>query len=252
MVPIRCKPLSIFLSITIAIAASFAMTVRAALADVIAIPEPDPHYTKVGFFDLHVCNWPNRPLMFLMLFSTYDYQSIAKVEVFYPDGRVLGQLDTKQFRVVRKKAKPEKRVFMKFMDVPEGSEDGWYKAQVTMKDGKKYLSRDLVAITSMELPSQFDPPHQAEDIIMPKQLSWQPVPGAKAYQVFLKDIWDGEKDVMPSKIVTQAHFVLPPDLLKPGGYYKWRVQARDVNENTLLGDFNHGSLTAWSEFTVAE
>ncbi len=52
-------------------------------------------------------------------------------------------------------------------------------------------------------------------------------------------------------MLTQPRLVLPRGLLKPGGIYAWRVHARDVNENILLGDFNHGSLSAEIQFTTA-
>lgn len=224
----------------------------AAAAQPVPAPAPDPHYTQAGFFDLHVCTWPDRPLLFLMLFSTYEYDKVRSVEVFHPDGRLLAKIGTDKYRVVLKKDKPEKRVFMKIMDVPEGAADGWYSALVTMKDGTQYQAKDLVAIAPMEIPSGFSPPHQAENIKMPQALTWKPVPGAKAYQVYIKDIWNGEQDVMPSKIVTEARLELRAGILNAGGYYKWRVQARDVNENVLLGDFNHGSLSDWSEFSVEE
>jgi hypothetical protein len=45
---------------------------------------------------------------------------------------------------------------------------------------------------------------------------------------------------------------LKPGLLKPGGYYSWRVHARDSNGNVLLGDFNHGSLSTPITFSLAE
>ena len=37
----------------------------------------DSHYSSVGFFDIHVCNWPDRPLFFLAVFSTYNFNDIS-------------------------------------------------------------------------------------------------------------------------------------------------------------------------------
>ena len=31
----------------------------------------DKHYSKAGFFDIHVCNWPNQPLFFMALFVPF-------------------------------------------------------------------------------------------------------------------------------------------------------------------------------------
>ena len=52
--------------------------------------------------------------------------------------------------------------------------------------------------------------------------------------------------------MNEAKLVLPRGLIRPGGWYKWRIHARDVNGNILLGDFNHGALSPWFEFAVAE
>jgi hypothetical protein len=30
----------------------------------------DPHRNEMGFFDIHVCNWPERPQFLKVLFST--------------------------------------------------------------------------------------------------------------------------------------------------------------------------------------
>ena len=45
----------------------------------------DGHYNMAGFFDIHVCNWPERPVFFMPLFSTAGYKDIEKIEVLYPD-----------------------------------------------------------------------------------------------------------------------------------------------------------------------
>lgn len=219
--------------------------------NIIQPPAHDPHYTKVGFFDLHICTWPKKPLLFLLLFSTYDYDNIKKIEVFTPENKLLGEIDQDKYKVVQQKGKKEKHVMMKFMDVPKDAKDGWYYAHITMKDGKKYLSRDLVAVAPMDLPSQFNPADKAEGIPVPKALTWKAIPGAKYYQVFLKDLWE-EKQIIPYTIVTEPKFVPAKGLLKKGGLYAWRIQARDVNENALLGDFNHGSLSDWVQFSIAE
>lgn len=47
--------------------------------------EDDPHYTPTGFFDVHVCNWPEKPRFLMALFSTQYFDEVAKVPVFAPD-----------------------------------------------------------------------------------------------------------------------------------------------------------------------
>ena len=41
----------------------------------------DPHRNAAGFFDIHVCNWPERELFFMSLFSTPRYDEVEQVEV---------------------------------------------------------------------------------------------------------------------------------------------------------------------------
>ena len=84
----------------------------------------DTHYIDVGFFDIHVCNWPNRKLFFMSLFSTPRYDEIQKIDVMDPDGQPLVQLDLTRYKVIKQEKKPEKHVFMKQLDVPEASKNG--------------------------------------------------------------------------------------------------------------------------------
>jgi hypothetical protein len=218
--------------------------------DIIPAPQGDPHYTEVGFFDIHVCNWPDRPLFFLALFSSYEYNKLLKVEVFTPQGENIGELDLNKYRIIEQKGKPLKKAFIKHFDIPGGSGDGWYYALVTLKDGKIYRGEDFVVLREMRRARNMTPVAGAEDISLPKVLKWDAIPGAKHYQVFIKDLWEG-KLLHTSKLLSKPYFDVPKELLKPGGYYSWRVHARDVNENVILGDFNHGSLTNPIEFSVA-
>jgi hypothetical protein len=210
----------------------------------------DPHRNDMGFFDIHVCHWPDKSPFFLTLFSTYKYNDIAGVGIYAPDGSPIGKLDLERYRIVIKKGKPEKHVFITYIDVPAGAPTGWYSSRVRMKDGRVYSARDYVVIEELPLATNLNPPHNAE-IAIPAQLSWDPVPGAKYYKVILKDLWAGTT-LLDSKLVTGTRFTLPKGLLKPGGWYRWRVHARDVNEHVLLGDFNHGSLSRWAEFTTSK
>ena len=45
----------------------------------------DPHTSEAGFFDIHVCNWPERELFFMSLFSTPRFDEVRQVEVFFPN-----------------------------------------------------------------------------------------------------------------------------------------------------------------------
>lgn len=218
--------------------------------DVIPAPSGDPHYTKVGFFDIHVCNWPNRPLFFLTVFSSYEHKNIAKVELFTPGGTRIGEFDLAKYRVIEQKGKPLKKAFLQQFKIPKSYGDGWYYALTTMKDGKTYRSEDFVVMREMQRALNMVPKPGAEGVPVPKQLKWDAIPGAKRYQVFINDLWEG-KTIHSSKLLSKPVFDVPKDLLQPGGYYSWRIHARDVNENVILGDFNHGSLTGRMEFSLA-
>jgi hypothetical protein len=212
----------------------------------------DPHYTERGFFDIHVCNWPNRPLFFMILFSTHEFAALEKVTVYDPRGREVTTIGLARYRLVQQKGKPEKRVFISQWDIADGAENGWYSAQATFTDGRSITARDYVVIESMQRAKNVSPTPDAEDVPMPRQLSWDPVPGARYYQVFIKDVWEDGKLIHTSKLLAEPRLVLPQGLLNPGGMYTWRIHARDTNENIILGDFNHGSLTGEFAFTTAD
>jgi hypothetical protein len=208
------------------------------------------HYTAVGFFDIHVCNWPQVPLFFLALFSTTHFDQVESIALIQPDGKELGKFDLERFRIMKtKKGAPPKRVFITYFDVPEGAPDGWYTAHVKMKDGRGFVGRDYVVITTMPRATGMLPANGSEDIPVPRDLRWDPVPGAAYYQVFVKDVWEA-KVVYESPLLQIPQAKLPEGLIRPGGYYSWRVHARDVNGHALLGDFNDGSLSKEAEFSV--
>ncbi len=212
----------------------------------------DPHYSDAGFFDIHVCNWPNRPLFYKPLFSTTRFDDIKEIEVLYPDGRLLIKMDLTRYRLVEKPGKPLKKVFLGAENVPAKAPSDWYSARITMKDGKKYSARDFVSIETMPIAANLNPPANAENISLPRELTWSAVAGAKYYQVFIKDLWDDERVIHTSGFLDQPRLQLPSGLIQPGGWYSWRVHARDVNEDKRLGDFNHGSLGAEQKFSVAQ
>ena len=209
------------------------------------------HHNAAGFFDIHVCNWPNQPVFFLALFSTTQYADIGEIEVFDPENRSLGKLDLSRYRLVLDPGKPEKRVFIANFAVPPKAINGWYSVRVTMRSGKKFDARDYVALGRLPRAANLVPADGTENVALPKELKWDPVPGAKFYQVFIKDLWDGERLIHTSTMLDKPLLVLPPGLLQPGGAYAWRVHARDVNEDPKLGDFNLGSLSPELKFSVA-
>ena len=212
----------------------------------------DPHYTAAGFFDIHVCNWPDRPLFYMALFSTTHFDELSEVEVDDPDGRALGKLELTKYHLVLDKGKPEKRVFISQLPIPTDARDGWYQARITLKDGKTIVGKDYVAIRTMPQPNGFNPADKTEIPDVPEQLSWNPVPGAQFYQVTIKDAWADDKVIHTSKLLSEPRLMLPPGMLQKGGSYSWRVHARDIDEDVKLGDFNYGTLGRELEFSIAQ
>lgn len=210
----------------------------------------DPHYTSAGFFDAHYCNWPDRPKFLLVLFSTTRFAEVERIDVFTPGGERLGSLDLTRYRVVEKKGKPPKRVFMSQMEAPAEPVDGWYRAEIVLRDGSRHEGRDYVVHRSMERPRAAAPAHGETLARIPAEIAWQPVPGATRYKLYLHDFWDGGKLIYESPLVSEPRAKVPKGLLEAGGTYRWRVNARDLDGHELLGDFNHGSLSEDFEFTL--
>lgn len=222
------------------------------LADaVVPVLEKDPHRNTMGFFDMHICNWESRPLFFKSLFSTTKFKDIESMKVYSPDGKKIVDLDMSAFKQIERKGKPIKRVFMRDTDVPAGSKSGWYSITVQTKDGKEYRARDYVVMNRIGRVGALSPADGAEDVKMPAELKWKPVPGAAHYKVFVRDGFENTM-LVKSKLVQKPQLVLKPGVLKAGGYYIWQVHARDVNENIILGDFNSGSVNKWMEFSITE
>jgi len=211
----------------------------------------DPHRTGAGFFDIHVCNWPDRPLFLMALLSTERFDEIESVKIHTPDNKLIGSLDKNKYRLILKDNKPEKRVFITQLELPGQAPDGWYKAEIVLKDGNQYTAKDYVIINAMERANGTNPENEAEHLAIPRMLTWNPIVGAKFYQVFIRDEWSGET-LYQSEFLRKSELELPDGLLKSGGFYSWRIHARDVNENILLGDFNHGSLSKRNRFSIAD
>ena len=211
----------------------------------------DLHYTPAGFFDIHVCNWPDRELFFMPLFSTTRYKEIRGIEVRYPDGNTLTSLNLDKFMVLKAKGKPEKHVFITQLDVPDSAADGWYEATIRLTDGTQLIAKDYVVVSRLPRPSDMSPPDGAEQIPLPGKLNWSAVGQAGYYQVFIRDSWDDNKLIYKSKLLHAPELAVPPGLLQPDGLYSWQVHARDTNEDVLLGDFNKGSMSRTATFSTA-
>ena len=212
----------------------------------------DAHYNDAGFFDIHVCNWPGRPLFFMPLFSTARFNEVQSIEVFTPAGELLVELDLERFRTIKRKKQPDKRAFIKQLDVPPAAANGWYSARARLANGEEYVAQDYVILHTLPQAGGQVPAHEEEVAQVPAKLAWDPVPGANFYQVFIRDLWDDSKLIHTSKLLTRPELELPPGLLQNGGYYSWIIHARDTNSHILLGDFNHGSLNKPATFTISE
>lgn len=71
----------------------------------------DEHYNEAVFFDMHVCNWPKRPLFFTALFSTTQFNNIKKIEIFDNNNKHLDNLNLAKYRLVMLKNLKEKKEF---------------------------------------------------------------------------------------------------------------------------------------------
>ncbi|MFN3890357.1 MAG: hypothetical protein ACK4MV_08165 [Beijerinckiaceae bacterium] len=229
---------------------SVAMIPSAAMA--IQEPRDDQHYTDVGFFDIHLCNWPGRGIFYLALFSTEHFADIKKIEIYYPDDQKLGDLDIARYRILpAKNTQREKRVFMTNFAMRPGAPEGWFSATITRHDGSRYRARDLVMNAPIGRASRQNPPPASEAIPAPSELSWAPIDGATRYKVFIKDAFL-EQIIFESDLLDVPALKVPDGLLEKGGAYLWQVHASDVDGHVELGDFNAGSLSEFIAFSVEE
>ena len=218
----------------------------------VAADNTDPHYGPAGFFDIHVCDWPGRPLFFMPLFSTERYAEVKSVKVVTPDNELLTELDLDRYRTIKRDKKPDKRVFIQQLDVPAGAMNGWYTARTTLANGEVYTTQDYVILHDLPQAGGQIPAHEEELAQVPEKLTWEPVPGANFYQVFIRDLWNEERLIYTSELLTRPELMLPPGLLQKGGMYSWVIHARDTNSHILLGDFNHGSLNKPVMFLIED
>lgn len=229
-----------------------ALLAACTISSSLAAPSGDPHQTDVGFFDIHVCNWPDQPLFLMALFSTRQFRDIARIDLIAPDGSQLGPMDLSRYRPGEDPDKVEKRVLMAHYPIPGKSADGWYRAYIVMKDGRTFDARDHVVQKVLPFARGHQPADQSENNPLPNELRWDPVPGARFYQVYVRDEWESERYLLTSKVISDNFLKIPAGLFKPGGSYTWRVHARDINGDPEWGDFNHGSLAREVRFSVAE
>jgi hypothetical protein len=209
----------------------------------------DPHYNEAGFFDIHVCNWPGRRLFFMPLFSTEHADALHSIEIFTPRNRPLLQLDLQRYRTISRKDQPDKRAIINQVDVPHNATDGWYNARINLDDGRTLTAKDYVVISRLAQAGGQVPADDAE-VALPAALRWEPVPGVRFYQVFIRDLWNDNQLIYTSKLLNSPELELPPGLLQPGRYYSWIIHSHDTNEDAMLGDFNHGSLNRAVTFSV--
>lgn len=228
----------------------FAMSVPVSAEDA-NILQKDPHVNEMGFFDMHLCNWPDRKRFFKILFSTARYDDVDRMEVFTPEGDSLAVLGKKGFMHLRRKNKPDKRVFLLNLDVPDTATTGWYSIKVYDKKGQEYQAQDYVIMSRLQRAGGMSPAGDTEKVSLPVTLKWTAVPGANWYKVYVRDVWTDEM-VFSSKLVSKPVVEIPADKLEPGGDYSWSIHSRDTNEHILLGDFHMGSMSEKALFSVAE
>lgn len=209
----------------------------------------DPHISRLGFFDVHICNWPKRTSFFKILFSSEKYNKIDSMKVFSPNGKLLVELDKNKYKILTRKNKPEKRVFIIDIDVPDKASTGWYKINVLTKDGRQYSAKDYVIMSKLGRAAAMQPASERKKYALPITLKWNPVPGAQFYKAFVRDEWTGDL-IYESKLIGTNKINIPKGLLESGGNYTWRVHSRDTNEHILLGDFNTGSVSKKEFFEI--
>ncbi|MEN8107070.1 MAG: hypothetical protein ABFS22_03590 [Pseudomonadota bacterium] len=231
---------------------AIALSLLCCLAPAAMAADDDPHYTGAGFFDIHVCNWPDRSPFLMPLFSTARYNEVQTIEVLTPEGDRLVELNLDRYRTIKRDKLPDKRVFIKQIDIPPEATNGWYEARITLKNNEQFIARDYMIRHRLPQAAGQIPAHEEQVMEIPTRLTWEPVPGAGFYQVFIRDRWDDDRLIHTSELLTRPDLEVPPGLLKKGGYYSWIIHARDTNSHILLGDFNHGSLNKPVTFSVSE
>lgn len=225
-------------------------TLTACASDNTVADARDPHETPAGYFDLHICNWPDRPPFVVALFVAADSNNLRRVEVLRPDGRPLGEVNlTKYERRVDENGR-ELRAYKTFLPLPKDAPAGWYSARVSLRDGRAQQARDYVQVQILPQAKIVQPANGQDNLAGNAELRWQPVPGATHYRVFIKDAWAGQQ-IFKSDLLTQPRLRVPRGVLQPNGSYAWRVHARSGGPEATWGEFNHGSLNSEATFALA-
>jgi len=211
----------------------------------------DPHRNEMGFFDMHLCNWPDRNRFFKILFSTEKFADVASMQVLTPEGETLAELNKNKFMRLKRKNKPEKRVYLLDVDVPDNATTGWYRINVKDTQGHEYQASDYMIMSRLERATGMSPSENSGPAKLPVTLKWDPVPGANWYKVYVRDVWD-DKLVFRTKLIHEPLVEIPEGKLEAGGDYYWTIHSRDTNEHILLGDFQMGSMSEKVFFSIAE
>lgn len=236
---------------SLAVVMFFTVIFSLGLTESLADEYGDKHYSKEGFFDIHVCNWPNRPPFFMVLYSTEKFSDLVSVSIYDTNNHKLGNLNLTKFRLIKQKNKPEKKVFISQFDIPKNAKNGVYTSKAVFKTSGTVKNSDFVVINKLPIAKAKFPANNSNLKSIPEKLSWHPVIGAQYYQVFVRDIW-GDNTVTSSKLITKPYISTKEFNLQSGGVYQWKIHSRDVNEHILFGDFNHGSLSSDFEFTIQD
>jgi len=223
------------------------MTSQMANAEVDKI-DIDSHYTPAGFFDMHVCNWPEKGVFYMSVFSSVKYDNVKQVEIFDAKDQRLGEVDWTRFRDHPKQK--GKRIYITHLPMLEQAKDGWFTSRIHMKDGSTILSKDYLIHGAMAFADKLEPFDQSVLAEPPKEFKWTPPAGSTHWVVTIRDAWDNDAVVYTSGALTEPVLKIPDGVLKKGGAYSWRVHSRDGNGNILLGDFNHGSMSRVTHFNV--
>lgn len=235
-----------FISLLVAlVSATHTVSVLAAEVDSF---DTDLHYTPAGFFDVHVCNWPEKGVFYMLVFSTVKYDDIKHVDFFNVDGKRLGAVDWNAYRLHPKLK--DKRIYIINTGLTDSPKDGWFRASIQMKDGKTIPSKDYVIHGSMGFANNLAPMDGSVLNEAPSTFTWMPPAGSTHWVVTIRDVWDNDAVVYTSNALTKPTLTLPDGILKKGGVYAWRVHSRDGNGNILLGDFNHGSMSLVTLFSI--
>lgn len=211
----------------------------------------DPHVTEAGFFDIHVCNWPDHPLFLKSVFSSVRFDQLEDIQVYSPHNALLARFNLDHYRIVVKPGMPVKRVYLIDIPLPPNARNGWYTARIRTRDGRTFIAWDRVEIRHLDQAvHNVSPPDESVLTVPPRELSWAPVAGASYYVVFIHDRWDSDRVIYESPKLAEPRLDVPPGILLPGGAYRWRINTRDRHADREFGDFNHGSLTPFHSFSV--